>query len=357
MNGLLAICRFELKRILTPGRAVWWILVAAFPAIITLLMSQNPQLRVRELSAEEERFREEWQSSWRADQVNYQRQRALAQELIQLQRQIAREQRGVLRNQDGDTEKLERIQTLLQERQLEFEELQRLRPGRRGRRGPPPRAMTQQNVDTIYTIAIYFLGPSIACMLGALLTAAPSVASELEQHSWIYLATRPHGLFHLVVGKYIVAVLWSASATVVGVLAAVFVSGIDAIGESGCALVGLAVLSAGCYSALYIMIGTLFPKRAMVFCVAYTAGVELFMGFFPAVINRLTVQYRLRSLLLKWTTQSKEFEESPLMNYVASTEGVLLQLFWLASFAAVFLAVALTTVQVREFTTASESDV
>ena len=31
MNSLLAVFRFELRRILTPGRAIWWLLVAGFP--------------------------------------------------------------------------------------------------------------------------------------------------------------------------------------------------------------------------------------------------------------------------------------------------------------------------------------
>ncbi|MEQ9406918.1 MAG: hypothetical protein RIK87_04295 [Fuerstiella sp.] len=264
MNSLIAVCRFELRRVLTPGRAVWWALVVAFPVVITLLMRQYVK--------------------------------------------------------------------------------------------PPPQ-VTQQDIDTVYTIALYFLAPSVACMLGALLMAAPAVASELEQHSWVYIATRPNGLFHLILGKFLVAVLWSGSATITGIVLSLPFSRIASFGEAGIALLGLAVLSAFSYSALYMMIGTVFPQRAMVFCVAYTGAVELFMGFFPAVINRLTIQYRLRSLLFHWTTQSREFEDSGLLKFVASTEGAALQLLWLASFTAVFLSLALVTVQVREFTTAIESDV
>ena len=116
MNSLIAIYKFELKRILTPGRSFWWLIVAAFPVVITAMMTQY---------------------------MNFSRS-----------------------------------------------------------------GLAPDEIGFFFTIAIYFLAPSIACMLGVLLTAAPTVATELEQHSWIYLATRPNGLFYLLVGKYLVAVTW-----------------------------------------------------------------------------------------------------------------------------------------------------
>ncbi|MCP4783110.1 MAG: hypothetical protein GY878_06130 [Fuerstiella sp.] len=308
MNSLLAIVWFELKRIMTPGRAFWWVVVAAFSVVIMLLMT------------------------------NY----------------------------------------------LNF---------------PPQARVEQQNVNTLFTIALYYVAPTVSCMLGALLIAAPAVASELEQHSWIYLAVRPNGLFYLILGKYLVAVVWAASATIVGVTGAVAVAGINdqaevrqpdhkhetvaagddraarregrfrdrpmtnvipgiaATGEVWRAMVGLAILSACAYSALFIMLGTVFHRRAMVLCVAYTAAVELFLGFFPAVINRFTIQYRLRTLLFDWTTQSDEFRESPVLDFVASDESAFMQILWLISWIAVFLSIALVSVHLREFTSASETDV
>ena len=264
MKCWLAVFLFELKRILTPGRACWWLVVAAFPVMITLLMT------------------------------------------ISLR---------------------------------------------------PPRRADQQTIDWIYTIAIYYLAPSISCMLGALLTAAPVVASELEQHSWVYFATRPHGLRHLLLGKYLVAVLWSASATIVGVSIAVPVSKIVAKQEVWLALTALSLASATAYSAMYVMIGSLFHSRAIVFCVAYTAGIEIFLGSFPALVNRLTLQYRLRSLLFLWTTPPERFRTSNVRELVASAEPGWVQLAWLAFFTLLFLAVGLFTVRVREFTAAVESDV
>ena len=187
--------------------------------------------------------------------------------------------------------------------------------------------------DAILTIVIYYLAPGIACMLGALLTASPAVASELEQHSWIYFATRPNGLFHLVIGKYLVAFVWAATLTII------------------------TLLSAMSYSALYMMIGTLFYRRAMIFCVAYTAGVEIAMSFVPAVINRLTIQYRLRALLFEGMAKPKAMSnEDTFQRLFIAGDSTTETIFWLFALTAVFLAIALTSVQVREFTGAAETE-
>ncbi|GAB5439927.1 MAG: hypothetical protein Fues2KO_02760 [Fuerstiella sp.] len=322
MNSLLAVFRFEFNRIMTPGRAVWWLLVVAFPVLITILIRTHvePQLtrgpnRPSMSSAARQEMQKAFEASMAADQERFRRG------------EITREQ------------------------------LERNRRFYTSGMGQPPRnvGMTPQQLSSFYTIVIYFLAPSVACMLGALLTAAPSVASELEQHSWTYLATRPNGLFHLVMGKFLVAWLWAGSSTVLGVLLSLPFARIESTVQNGGMLVLLSIVSAASYSALYTMIGTLFPQRAMVFCVAYTAGVEMFLGTIPAVVNRLTIQYRLRSLLY----HGVEIVDLPtdfLQRVVASSQSAFTQVFWLTTLVAIFLAVALTTVQVREFTTAAEGE-
>ena len=262
MNSLLAIYKFELKRIMTPGRFFWWLIVAAFPAVIIAMMSHYVVIR----------------------------------------------------------------------------------------------GMSPEEISFLFTVATYFLAPSIGCMLGVLLMAAPTVATELEQHSWVYLATRPNGLFHLIFGKYLVAVTWTSSATILGILVAVPLSRIVDKWEAAIALSALAVLSAFAYAALYLVIGTLFHARAMVFCVVYTAAVELFLGMFPAVINRMTIQFRLRSLLANWIDIPRQVKDSDAMDLIASSESAGMQILWLVAFTAVLLGISFTTVQVREFTTASESE-
>lgn len=211
-------------------------------------------------------------------------------------------------------------------------------------------------IDAILTVVVFYLGPGVACMLGALLTASPAVASELEQHSWVYFATRPNGLFHLVVGKYLVAVAWAGSSTLMGVWLAMSVANVQNKLDTAVVLSGVTMLSAMAYSALYMMIGTLFYRRAMIFCVGYTAAIELFLSFLPAVINRLTIQYRLRILLLQGIEKPQALDDPEFNRLFVTGETPFVAILWLVTLSAVFMAVALTSVQVREFTGAAETE-
>ena len=51
---------------------------------------------------------------------------------------------------------------------------------------------------------------------------------------------------------------------------------------------------------LFTLIGVVFPKRAMVVGVFYTLAFEVFLAMIPAVVNLLTIQFRLRCLLVRW---------------------------------------------------------
>lgn len=69
---------------------------------------------------------------------------------------------------------------------------------------------------------------------------------------------------------------------------------------------GLVALSCLAYAALYVLLGVIFVRRAMAVAVAYTFVFEFLVGFIPAMINQLTVQHHLRSLLLNWLGPSRE---------------------------------------------------
>ncbi|MDA1233142.1 MAG: hypothetical protein O2856_20450, partial [Planctomycetota bacterium] len=69
---------------------------------------------------------------------------------------------------------------------------------------------------SIWSVALYILIPGVCVGLSVLLTAAPAVASELEQRSWTYLATRPNGIFWLLLGKFLVSVTWATTAAWLG---------------------------------------------------------------------------------------------------------------------------------------------
>ena len=61
---------------------------------------------------------------------------------------------------------------------------------------------------TLFYFFSYILIPQVACMLGLLLWATPSIHSELEGNTWIYLTMRPNGKQAVLFGKYLVAVFW-----------------------------------------------------------------------------------------------------------------------------------------------------
>lgn len=94
----------------------------------------------------------------------------------------------------------------------------------------------------------------------------------------------------------------------------------------------------------------------MVFCVMYTVGVEVLLGSFPAVINRVTVQYRLRSLLTQWLPLSDEIRNSTAMQYTIGSSGAPLHMLCLAGITIGFILLAIALTRLRQFTTAAESD-
>lgn len=241
--------------------------------------------------------------------------------------------------------------------------------------------MTQAQVDSVWSIVSYMLIPCVCCGMGVFLNAAPAIASELEQRSWIYLATRPRGILWLMLGKYLVAVVWTFSSaaasvslatllteadlSVFGVRSLDMAAGYDeatrpeALFRLWFTMLRLSLLSVLAYGALYLMIGALFPKRAMVFSVAYTALVEVVLSLIPAIINRLTIQFRLRSLMMNWAEPEgrEQLQNNMFFRYVFAEGSNPEQVLWLFALTGTFLAVAVCAGHFREFTSASESDV
>ena len=214
-----------------------------------------------------------------------------------------------------------------------------------------------KQLHQVWALALYALIPCITCAMGVLLSAAPAIATELEQRSWVYMATRPNGIFWLLTGKYIVAVVWAVTAAWVGLSVAVLITGLDTMLKLWISLSGLSVLSAMAYAAVFMLIGTLFPARAMVFCVAWTAAVEGMISLIPAVINRMTVQFRLRTLFVTWAEPGEEIRQIPFFESVVADGSSLLQVLWLITLTVVFFVAAVVIAYKREFTGAAETDV
>ena len=210
--------------------------------------------------------------------------------------------------------------------------------------------------DSIWSMIYYITVPCVCTAMSVLLTAGPAIASELEQRSWVYLATRPHGIFYLLLGKYAVAVTWGFTAALAGLSLAVLLCNAESKMQIWDAMARLSLLSALGYAAVFLFLGALFPRRAMVFCVMYTAVVEVVLGAFPALINRITVQYRLRSLLVQWVPLSDDVKNSPAMEYAIGQGSPMAHTFWLLLLTLIFLVAAIAVARLKEFTAASESD-
>jgi ABC-type transport system involved in multi-copper enzyme maturation permease subunit len=219
--------------------------------------------------------------------------------------------------------------------------------------------VTPTQIDAIWSGIYYMLVPGVCCALSVFLHTAPAVASELENRSWVYLATRPNGVFWLLLGKYLVAVLWAISAAVVGVSVSAILCNASSPFQIWSSMVKLSTLSSISYAALYLMIGAMFPRRAMVFCVAYTAVVEVFLSMIPAVVNRLTIQYRMRSLFVNWMDEEMraQIQDDSISQYMFAQGSVIEQILWLLSLTAIFLVIAQIVAHKKEFTSAAESDV
>ncbi|MFM8724667.1 MAG: hypothetical protein ACKON9_06040, partial [Planctomycetaceae bacterium] len=176
------------------------------------------------------------------------------------------------------------------------------------------------------------------------------------QRSWIYLATRPHGIAWLLLGKFLVATAWAFTAAVAATSLSVLFVNAPAPYAIWFGILKLAALAAPAYSATYLLLGAIFPKRSMVFCVMYTAGVEVLLGSFPAIINRITVQFRLRSLLTSWLPLSDDLRNSTALQYTVGNNSPASHILWLASITIGFILLAILMTRLRQFTTATESD-
>ncbi len=215
----------------------------------------------------------------------------------------------------------------------------------------------------VLQIFLFVLIPMMVSMLGTFLWTASAVSSELEKQSWIYLAVRPGGRIAVLLGKYAVAVAWVLPAALVAATCSVVI-----IWISGCAgghalrtwfaIVRLSCLAVPAYAAIYLMLGSIFTKRAMVICVAYTLVFELVVSFVPALINKFTIQYRLRALFIDWadidvTQANNQFASIDLFGDAPAWQHVMV----LIAYAVALVAVATWLVRKREYLITVSADV
>lgn len=219
---------------------------------------------------------------------------------------------------------------------------------------PPPREL--------WVGFLFALIPMLVCMLGALLWATPVIATELERRSWVYLTIRPNGGTAVLLGKYLAAVTWVLPAALLGLTLAVPLTitantdPMDAL-KLWWAIARLVCLACPAYSAIFLLLGIINPRRAMVLAVAYSLLFELIISFLPAVINKVTVQYRLRALLIDWCDLPLPSERNQGVLALIGETSPFIHVLVLMALPPVLLVGAVTLLRRSEFSSAAESDV
>jgi ABC-type transport system involved in multi-copper enzyme maturation permease subunit len=192
--------------------------------------------------------------------------------------------------------------------------------------------------------------PLLVSMLGTLMWTSPAVSAELERRSWVYIAIRPNGRTAMLVGKYLAGVLWVLAAALTGLVISVAVAGAEESGRILISLTGITILACPAYAAAYLLIGVLFPQRAMVLAVAYSLMFEVLISLIPAMVNQLTVSWRLRSLLCYWC----DIEMPPAVDF--ATPPAWVHVLMLIAYPLALLTASVFFIRRREFSSAAESE-
>ncbi len=206
-----------------------------------------------------------------------------------------------------------------------------------------------------WSVFLFALVPMLVSMLGTFLWATPVVSAELEGKSWVYLAVRPHGTTVVLLGKYLATLAWVLSSAIASLMLAAALVPLDDVGHIVGTILRLTLLSCPAYAALYLLLGTLFPKRSMVVAVAYTLIFELVVSMIPALINTFTVQFRLRTLFYLWSDLPLGSDPNAMLAFVGEPpawEHVVV----LVTFTMVLLLAALGIVREREFSASEEGN-
>ncbi len=207
--------------------------------------------------------------------------------------------------------------------------------------------------ERLWISLTYATVPLVMSLLALLLWATPTVYTELEGKTWIYLAVRPSGRDVVLLGKYLAAVAWSMAAAWLGLTftMAIIAGELSQPITVWLALSVLVVISCISYGALYCFIGVLFRRRAMAIAVSYTLIFEFLFSMVPALINKITVQHRMLSLLDTWLDMGDQLRVSG----VIGDEPVWLHVCILGIYTGCLLIASSVTLRMREHITAEET--
>lgn len=319
LRGALAVFRFELRRTLTLSRIAVWLLLVLFPVFVVSVLKH---------------YEHDWPRKLRP--------RPPAVEPIQ---------RQAVGERLASTDLL----TLAEAAAEALGATDHLAAAHRrgavaaGRREPPA------DVVGRWWAAVFFgLIPEVTTLFGLLLWVPPLVHAELEGRTWLYLAVRPRGRVSVLLGKYLTAIAWTLLAGWTSVTICAAIARPDNVIRLWATMMALTSLASVCYGALYALFGVALHRRAMVLAVGYTLVFEFLVSLIPAVINKLTVQYRLRNLLFAWMDW-RELVPKEAEAIFLGMEPAWVHLLVLGAGVVGVLWLAIQIVQMREYATISDT--
>ena len=200
--------------------------------------------------------------------------------------------------------------------------------------------------------------------LNLLLWLTPLLSTELEGNTWTFISVRPGGKLCMVLGKYLATVSRAIVSGLLGLLIVILVTSSIADRPETTRLYATmaltVVLASLAYGCLFAALGVIFHKRAMVFTVSYTLLIEVMVSMLPAVINKLSITYYLRSIvtrIMDWSPHTPISERNLTENAAAdllpeifSPNSTFSDLIDLTVLCAAFLTVACVLTVKREYT-------
>ena len=380
LSSILTVFRFELRQAATIPRMAWWLALTLFPVLLSALLH----------------FAENEQGS-RPDRTPSVERWTFAE-------------KAVLPTVEIEGETLSNLKTITYMASLtpgavkrEIDERMRVPSPRRNRPGSPkilvvhypasmqkddgrldiarnlsaaefsrvvfvkegeaePNLVPPSPQSIFWGAGLFVLLPSVVTMLATFLWSAPAIASELEGRSWAYIAPRPHGPVSVLLGKYAIGVVWGLSATLTALAVSLWIADIpEGFFYLFWPLSFTILLSTPAYGAIYAFIGTIAPRRAMVVSVAYTLVLEGFISFLPAfgtpaLISRITVQYPIRSIIVRSLRLQELDDSGELSRFIVPDPNLAIEVGSVLAITIVALTAAVFMLRSQELTAADESD-
>ena len=228
----------------------------------------------------------------------------------------------------------------------------------------PPAIMAVNLIGPGVDAAPVIIGVTVMMVgiLAELLWATPIVYAELEGKTWLFLAVRPRGIAAVLLGKYLVAALWTTAVCSIAMTLCVLLAATASIPNllrMWLVFLFLIILAAFAYAAIFALIGVIFHRRAMVFAMAYVILLEIFVAQIPAIINQITVRHHLTALAVKWLEfrylGGEEVPEFFLEQVLGVKEPDSRNILMVVAIAAVTLAASIWIISHREYLTAEEA--